>query len=339
VGFRNPILGGGGALVRPAIKSPNYVPGVSGWQVKRTGDAEFNDLNIRGTFNGTDYVVSADGIFFYSSTPAAGNMVGSWAPADGTDPYGNAYTAGLNLYSALGNVFLGGLDGIIQSLGSSGALINIEDGQYSFSNPGDWNTGLMIQNLVRTHGSYYIGGGSQSFNDLNTLFGIITSYGNPVAGSQDTFPRTSTAAYSGSAVAHHYVSGAVVKCDLGGNTGEVWHNVAMGTGWATGPGISGSYPPLKQRLDAMDNVHLWGTFHATSTTPNTILGTGLPTTNQTALGGVGVAGAAVKISTSPTLIPLYLNNVGELRSASLPTIAVNDTFMISAVIPRAVLLS
>src|SRR6266540_2524625 len=38
--FTNPIVGGT-ALVRPAIKSPNYVPGVSGWSINRDGSAEF----------------------------------------------------------------------------------------------------------------------------------------------------------------------------------------------------------------------------------------------------------------------------------------------------------
>lgn len=49
-GFSNPITGGQGALVRPAIKSPNYVPGVSGWSINRDGSAEFADLRLH--FNG-----------------------------------------------------------------------------------------------------------------------------------------------------------------------------------------------------------------------------------------------------------------------------------------------
>ncbi len=41
---------------------------------------------------GTPY----SGLFFYSPTPGHGNLVGSWTVQAGTDPYGNAYPAGIN---------------------------------------------------------------------------------------------------------------------------------------------------------------------------------------------------------------------------------------------------
>lgn len=50
MGFSNPIIGGGGTLVREAIRSPDYVPGVSGWTINRDGSAEFNDVQVRGDF-------------------------------------------------------------------------------------------------------------------------------------------------------------------------------------------------------------------------------------------------------------------------------------------------
>jgi len=37
------------------------------------------------------------GLFFYSPTPALGNLVGSWTAQAGTDPYGNSYPDGLNV--------------------------------------------------------------------------------------------------------------------------------------------------------------------------------------------------------------------------------------------------
>jgi hypothetical protein len=61
VGFRNPIVGAGGALVRPAIKSPNYVPGVSGWQIGRDGTAELNDAIIRGLLIAAAFQTAASG--------------------------------------------------------------------------------------------------------------------------------------------------------------------------------------------------------------------------------------------------------------------------------------
>lgn len=65
-GFSNPIIGGGGVLVYPSIHSPDYVPGQSGWAIFKDGSAEFNNMIIRGTFNGIDYEINSDGIFFYS---------------------------------------------------------------------------------------------------------------------------------------------------------------------------------------------------------------------------------------------------------------------------------
>lgn len=46
--FSNDITGGQGALLRRAIKSPNYVPGVSGWSINKDGTAEFTSGQFRG---------------------------------------------------------------------------------------------------------------------------------------------------------------------------------------------------------------------------------------------------------------------------------------------------
>lgn len=49
--FNNPIVGSGGALIRALIRSLNFVTGVSGWAIEQDGDAEFNDVVIRGSFS------------------------------------------------------------------------------------------------------------------------------------------------------------------------------------------------------------------------------------------------------------------------------------------------
>jgi hypothetical protein len=51
--FSNPILGGT-ALVRPAINSPDYVAGTSGWTINQDGSAEFNDVTVRGELDVVD---------------------------------------------------------------------------------------------------------------------------------------------------------------------------------------------------------------------------------------------------------------------------------------------
>lgn len=62
-GFSNPIIGGGGTLVYPAIRSPNYVTGISGWSINKSGFAEFQNVIVRGTFSGINqfYGVTASG--------------------------------------------------------------------------------------------------------------------------------------------------------------------------------------------------------------------------------------------------------------------------------------
>ena len=45
--FQNDVVGGT-TLVRNAINSPNYVPGVSGWTINRDGSAEFANVTTRG---------------------------------------------------------------------------------------------------------------------------------------------------------------------------------------------------------------------------------------------------------------------------------------------------
>lgn len=47
--YSNPIVGGT-SLVRPAINSPGYVPGVTGWSINVDGTAEFSNATVRGTF-------------------------------------------------------------------------------------------------------------------------------------------------------------------------------------------------------------------------------------------------------------------------------------------------
>ena len=46
--WTDPIAAGDGTLIYPALKSPNYVPGESGWQLDKEGTAELNTVIIRG---------------------------------------------------------------------------------------------------------------------------------------------------------------------------------------------------------------------------------------------------------------------------------------------------
>lgn len=67
--FRDPIVAGLN-LIREAIRSPNYVPNVSGWTVNKDGSSEFGNTVIRGSLRaGTavDYItVDSTGIKLFS---------------------------------------------------------------------------------------------------------------------------------------------------------------------------------------------------------------------------------------------------------------------------------
>lgn len=96
-----------GKLAIPSMRSPNFITGVSGWQIAKDGSAEFNNLSIRGTFNGTNYIINANGAFFYSGTPAIGNLVASISNQNGgVDPPHNNILAGNTTYFFNGSVYI-----------------------------------------------------------------------------------------------------------------------------------------------------------------------------------------------------------------------------------------
>jgi hypothetical protein len=96
--FAHSIAGGQGNLIAGSFQSPNYVEGVSGWQVTITGDAEFNNVKVRGEFYGDDFFLNDSGAFFYTGVPALDNLLASIAAQAGSDQYGNTYGQGFNLY-------------------------------------------------------------------------------------------------------------------------------------------------------------------------------------------------------------------------------------------------
>lgn len=55
--FGNSILAGT-KLVRDAIMSENYVSGISGWIIERNGDAEFNNVTVRGNVISESVIVN-----------------------------------------------------------------------------------------------------------------------------------------------------------------------------------------------------------------------------------------------------------------------------------------
>jgi hypothetical protein len=54
-------------------------------------------------FEGTDYIISSAGMFFYSGTPAAGNLLIAIANSFGSDAFGNTHVEGVGLYGSNGS--------------------------------------------------------------------------------------------------------------------------------------------------------------------------------------------------------------------------------------------
>lgn len=195
--FSNPITGGQGALIRPAIKSPNFLTGVSGWTINRDGSVEFNNGVFRGTvtastFQGTDFIINTAGFFLYSGPPAAGNLVFSVAPAAGADAFGNAYGQGFNLGNQASSHFGIDLAGNVYIVSGGNTVMKIVPGdgaQYVYS--GNAAAGNMVVSLASTAGSDAFANphpaGITSINptDFVNLIGsgIFFGQGAPTAGN------------------------------------------------------------------------------------------------------------------------------------------------------------
>jgi hypothetical protein len=94
-GFPNPVLGGGGGLLRNSGHSLPYTPGVTGWSINQDGSAEFNDVTIRGDLSLSPLYAPVTSIYDASGGGAptwatVGSFVAfnssAWAPVDVVAP-------------------------------------------------------------------------------------------------------------------------------------------------------------------------------------------------------------------------------------------------------------
>jgi hypothetical protein len=284
MGFENPVVGGT-ALRIPAIQSPNYVSGSSGWIIKIDGSAEFNNLTVRGEFMGTDFVINQSGIFLYSGTPAAGNLVGSWASVSGTDDFGNAFLAGLSAGNETTRQLLlryNGTTASVDFLANNGHENSPGKILGAILNQGAANEyeSLQLQGpSVLTHtdavdlllsSQAEDGSSNANFSFVHSVAGSLMSLDNTALILGVVAQFLAGVQVTGNAL----VSGAAVKSSSG--SAVTWQAASgLGTGWAIGPS-AGTVQSLQYRLDAEDNLVLVGAVHSTSTTPAATIFT-LPT--------------------------------------------------------------
>lgn len=186
-GFADAVVGGDGTLIRKAIKSPDYVAGTAGWSINKDGSAEFNNLAIRGTFNGTDYELNSNGAFFYSASAGAGKLATSTATADGTDQYGNHYLSGDVSYSS---------DSATQT--DSGTVTF-----YTGTQAGGWTAQAQIfisgavivldtsGGVITANNTLDDGSGGATFNGSVTVTGSLSVNGSTSTGTPDNNNTTS----------------------------------------------------------------------------------------------------------------------------------------------------
>jgi hypothetical protein len=240
-GFTNPVFGGN-TLIRPAIRSPNYVAGVSGWSINRDGSAELNNLTIRGVFNGTNYTINNMGLFMYSGAPVLGNLIASITELPGTDPYGNAYLSGIVSYS--GATF--------SSLVDSNLLVGVVSQAIDAGLVGLTGGGAMFLSSP----THLADGATMALVNGSVAVTPTSSAG---------YPHLDIGASSAGTMA--WINGAIIRSTVSGgtSTAETWHAPAYNANWAgttTYGGLSGGLGTLRYRKDAEDNVWLLGAFVA-----------------------------------------------------------------------------
>ncbi len=250
MGFENPIVGGTSLRI-PAIQSPDFSPGVSGWIIRIDGSAEFNNLTIRGEFVGVNFILNVDGLFIYSGPPAAGSLIASIAAAPGVDDFGNTY-----------------LDGIVTYSGASFAALSTAEAWFG-----------LIANGYTTAGQIGLSGGDAVFASSPTsvantdaatwklVDGLVSVTPRSAAGYPHLDVGAATAGVTG------WINGAWVQSTVsaGVSTAETWHTPGFAATWATTGTLNGNatFQGMQYRKDAEDNVWISGGA-VSSGTPGTI---------------------------------------------------------------------
>ncbi len=253
--FTNEVTAGD-ILVRQSIQSPDYVPGASGWMVGKDGTAEFNSLNIRGTFNGNDYVLNADGLFMYQGAAGVGNLTVSISPTSGTDTYGNQFLQGLVSYDCEGTPLAP--VSYIQNIQGEVIIGSVTNGVFQI---GDETAQLVALNNITVLNSPVDPGNPTTTAD-NAYLVLMSGEGAQASGGTNT-PRAVLADFAGTSPADLLVSGTLIQTDVSG-TPLKWQTPSLGSGWSTSAIRSAN--PLKYRIEN-GNLVLQGSVNCTSTAP------------------------------------------------------------------------
>jgi hypothetical protein len=238
MGFENPVVGGTSLRI-PAIQSPNYSAGSAGWIIKIDGSAEFNNLTIRGTFLGADFIMNSDGLFIYAGTPAAGNLIANITAASGVDTFGNTYLAGINTYAGSGFVGLN-VGNLLLGLTASAA-----------------NAGLL--GLSGSDTVFASSPVTNTETDAAT-WALVAGLASTTPQSSSAYPHLDIGASSNGLMA--WLHGAMLYATASGgvSTAETWHTPTFTSPWASTGTLNGNstFRGMQYRRDAEDNVWVLG---------------------------------------------------------------------------------
>jgi hypothetical protein len=176
------------------------------------GNAYPAGLSVSGgaaIITGPDYIFNSAGLFIYSGTPAAGNLIASVAAVAGTDGFGNAYKSGFGTYgggSFIQQAILAGLPALI--LHASG----------------DTGDGT-IQPLAAGGGYELVLTSPNAAADANATLLLVSKAGSGLANPAVVVPAGNTL---------QVVANAIVGAGLAVTGGETADTVAISSGQAGG---------------------------------------------------------------------------------------------------------
>lgn len=305
--FKNYSLTKNGQLTIGQIFSPDFIAGLSGWEIRKDGTAEFNNLVIRGTFFGLDFEINSAGAFFYGGTPAAGNLVLSAAQSSGNDEFGNAYKQGFTAYGPGTAVSMWNDNGLYAGLvfhqtGSTSLTVSPQ----AFAVTA--NTGA-----ANEFAQAALTSGKESGNDDAALQLFSES-------ADATIAAKAVIEFGGQAVAQFSRTGLLSAIQPGtGATAETWHSLPLANSWAASSDGLAAYKLTPENQLIIEAAIMSGTSTTICTLP-----AGYRPANRTMFFPVAFSGA------NTASIFGQVNQAGVLSLSSITSVG---TVVLNAVIP------
>ncbi len=189
------------------------------------------------------------GVFVYSPDIGAGNLIASIADQNGTDPYGNAYLAGVCSYQ-------GGSSGLISQL-LAGQLVLTTAGGQDGAVTLDMSTAT-VEGITGAVATLTASGGGTLSTTFQLASGAAGEASIAVYGYEGGFGYI-----GGISAAIAGTWNALIITDGGTPVTETWHAPAYDAGWAAGPD-SGTVQDFAYRIAVDGTLQLAGAFHATA---------------------------------------------------------------------------